>query len=66
MTPRRPVDPSDAPASSALGAFLRGVERRGLVFAWLLPRATRASGVTIREAVKYLAPEQREAVLAAR
>lgn len=36
MTPRRPADPSDAPASTALGAFLRGVERRGLVFAWLL------------------------------
>ena len=36
MTPRLPPDPADATSSSALSAFLRGVERRGLVFAWLL------------------------------
>jgi hypothetical protein len=36
------------------------------VYEWLLPRAARASGVTMREAVKYLSPEQRDAVLAAR
>jgi len=36
------------------------------VYEWLAPRAARASGVTIREAVKYLSPEQRAAVLAAR
>lgn len=52
----------------AIGWILRDTARRRpeLVFAWLLPRAARASGVTIREAVKYLAAEQREAVLAAR
>lgn len=33
---------------------------------WLLPRAGRASGVTVREAVKYLSPGQRQAILAAR
>ena len=48
MTPRRPVDPSDAPASSALGAFLRGVERRGLVFAWLLS-GSRGTGAAALE-----------------
>ncbi|HSO68997.1 MAG TPA: DNA alkylation repair protein [Arachnia sp.] len=52
----------------AIGWVLRDTARRrpDLVFDWLLPRAARASGVTIREAVKYLAPEQRETVLAAR
>ena len=52
----------------AIGWILRDTARRRpeLVFDWLLPRAARASGVTIREAVKYLAPDQRDAVLAAR
>src|SRR5690606_982471 len=36
MTPAQTPASSDAGASSALGAFLRGVERRGLVFARLL------------------------------
>ena len=36
-----------------------------MVYAWLLPRAARASGVTVREAVKYLSLAQRAAVLAA-
>lgn len=36
-----------------------------MVYAWLLPRAARASGVTVREAVKYLSSAQRAAVLAA-
>ena len=36
-----------------------------MVYAWLLPRAARASGVTIREAVKYLSPAQRAKVLTA-
>src|SRR5690554_5318453 len=36
MIPRRPTASADATPPSALGAFLRGVERRGLVFAWLL------------------------------
>lgn len=52
----------------AIGWVLRDTARKrpDLVFDWLLPRAPRASGVTIREAVKYLSDEQREAVLAAR
>ncbi|SDC02165.1 3-methyladenine DNA glycosylase AlkD [Raineyella antarctica] len=49
----------------AIGWVLRdtGRKRPDLVFAWLLPRAARASGVTVREAVKPLSDEQREAVL---
>jgi 3-methyladenine DNA glycosylase AlkD len=45
----------------AIGWVLRDTARRrpDLVFAWLLPRAGRASGVTMREAVKHLTPEQR-------
>lgn len=52
----------------AIGWILRDTSKRrpDLVFAWILPRAGRASGVTIREAVKYLSDEQRAAVLAAR
>jgi 3-methyladenine DNA glycosylase AlkD len=44
----------------AIGWVLRGTSRRrpDLVYGWLLPRAGRASGVTLREAVKYLSPEQ--------
>ena len=52
----------------AIGWVLRetGRKRPDLVYAWLMPRARRASGVTIREAVKPLSAEQRAAVLAAR
>ena len=52
----------------AIGWVLRDTGRRrpDLVYAWLLPRAARASGVTIREAVKPLSEEQRAAILAAR
>lgn len=52
----------------AIGWVLRDTARKrpGLVFDWLLPRAARASGVTVREAVKPLSEAQREAVLAAR
>jgi len=44
----------------AIGWILRDTSRRrpDLVYAWLLPRAGRASGVTLREALKYLSPEQ--------
>jgi hypothetical protein len=51
----------------AIGWVLRetGKHRPDEVYRWLLPRASRASGVTLREAVKYLDPKQREAVLAA-
>lgn len=45
----------------AIGWVLRDTSRRRpqLVYEWLAPRAGRASGVTLREAVKYLAPAQR-------
>ena len=51
----------------AIGWVLREVskERPELVAGWLRPRAERASGVTVREAVKYLAATDREAILAA-
>jgi 3-methyladenine DNA glycosylase AlkD len=49
----------------AIGWVLRETSKRRSdeVFAWLLPRAARASGVTLREAVKYLDPDQRTAIL---
>ncbi len=52
----------------AIGWVLRDAARKrpDLVHSWLLPRAARASGVTIREAVKYLTEHQRTEVLAAR
>lgn len=52
----------------AIGWVLRdtGRKRPDLVFAWLLPRAGRASGVTVREATKPLSEEQREAITTAR
>jgi 3-methyladenine DNA glycosylase AlkD len=45
----------------AIGWILRETSRKQpkLVFDWLLPRASRASGVTMREAVKYLTGAQR-------
>jgi 3-methyladenine DNA glycosylase AlkD len=52
----------------AIGWVLRDTGRRrpDLVYEWLLPRAARASGVTLREAVKPLSEDQRAAILAAR
>jgi 3-methyladenine DNA glycosylase AlkD len=52
----------------AIGWVLRDTakKRPNLVYTWLLPRAARASGVTIREAIKPLPEQQRTAVLAAR
>ena len=49
----------------AIGWVLRETSKKrpDEVSAWLLPRAGRASGVTLREAVKYLSPAQRTAVL---
>ena len=51
----------------AIGWVLRDTARKRptMVYEWLLPRAARASGVTLREAVKPMSPEQRAAVLAA-
>ena len=51
----------------AIGWVLRetGKKQPEIVYAWLLPRCGRASGVTVREAVKYLSPQQRSALLSA-
>ncbi|HEX2141505.1 MAG TPA: DNA alkylation repair protein [Candidatus Limnocylindria bacterium] len=50
----------------AIGWVLREVGKRRPteVVAWLEPRITRASGVTVREAVKYLPDPDRERLLA--
>jgi 3-methyladenine DNA glycosylase AlkD len=50
----------------AIGWVLREVSKKRpqLVYDWLAPRVSRASGVTLREAVKYLSAEQRERLLA--
>jgi 3-methyladenine DNA glycosylase AlkD len=52
----------------AIGWVLRDTSRRRpeLVYEWLLPRAARAPGVTLREAVKYLSKSQRDEILAVR
>jgi 3-methyladenine DNA glycosylase AlkD len=52
----------------AIGWILREVskQRPALVTAWLTPRAARASGVTLREAVKYLPAADRDAITASR
>jgi 3-methyladenine DNA glycosylase AlkD len=51
----------------AIGWVLRetGKRRPDLVADWLAPRVRRASGVTVREAVKPLPPAQRDELLAA-
>lgn len=51
----------------AIGWVLRdtGRLRPELVHEWLLPRASRASGLTVREATKYLKEADRKAILAA-
>jgi 3-methyladenine DNA glycosylase AlkD len=50
----------------AIGWVLREAGKRypELVYDWLLPRAGRASGVTVREAIKYLPAGERADVLA--
>ena len=52
----------------AIGWILREASKKRpeLVYDWLLPRASRASGVTVREAVKYLSVDQRSAIEGAR
>ena len=51
----------------AIGWVLRETGKRqpDLVAGWLAPRAHRASGVTMREAVKWLPADQRDALMAA-
>ena len=50
----------------AIGWVLRDTARKrpALVYDWLLPRAARASGVTLREAVKPLSVGQRSSIVA--
>ena len=50
----------------AIGWVLRETAKKhpDLVTGWLLPRAHRASGVTMHEAVKYLPPADRDALMA--
>ena len=52
----------------AIGWVLRETAKRrpDLVADWLLPRSGRASGVTVREALKPLSPTQRQAIEDAR
>jgi 3-methyladenine DNA glycosylase AlkD len=52
----------------AIGWVLRDTSKKrpDLVYDWIRDRAARASGVTIREAVKYLSEEQRADVLSRR
>lgn len=52
----------------AIGWVLRetGKQRPDLVTGWLLPRAQRAAGPTVREAVKYLPESDRRRIAAAR
>jgi 3-methyladenine DNA glycosylase AlkD len=51
----------------AIGWILRETGRKtpDRVFDWLLPRAHRAAGLTIREATKYLTRPQRDQIAAA-
>jgi 3-methyladenine DNA glycosylase AlkD len=55
------LDDTEFFVRKAIGWILRDTARRdpNLVFEWLRPRARRASGVTYREAVKPLRPDQR-------
>lgn len=52
----------------AIGWVLRETSKRrpDLVFGWLRDRARRASGVTVREATKYLGESERREILEAR
>jgi 3-methyladenine DNA glycosylase AlkD len=61
------VDSKEFFLRKAIGWVLRdaGRTRPGEVEAWLAPRTGRASGVTVREAVKHLPAPSRERLLAA-
>lgn len=62
------LDERDFFIRKAIGWVLRetGKHRPELVVGWLATRATRAAGLTVREAVKYLPDEDRRRILAAR
>ena len=51
----------------AIGWVLREVSKKRpeLVFDWIAPRTDRASGVTMREAVKYLPADRQEVLMSA-
>ena len=51
----------------AIGWVLREVSKKRpeLVYDWIAPRTHRASGVTMRETVRYLPPAQQDALMAA-
>jgi 3-methyladenine DNA glycosylase AlkD len=51
----------------AIGWVLRETSKKrpALVYEWLAPRAGRASGLTVREAVKYLPDAQAQQIMAA-
>ncbi len=61
------LDETEFFVRKAIGWVLRDASRADpdRVHRWLLPRAARASGVTLREAVKYLTPAQRKEIGAA-
>lgn len=61
------LDETEFFVRKAIGWVLRDVGKRRPqeVFEWLAQRTQRASGVTVREAVKYLAPDQRVELLIA-
>ena len=61
------LDERECFVRKAIGWVLRTLSRHDpdAVAGWLLPRAHRASGVTLREALKYCSPEQAAAVRAA-
>ena len=61
------IDEREFFIAKAIGWVLREVakKRPALVVDWLLPRARRASGVTRREAVKYLPAPDRDRILRA-
>jgi 3-methyladenine DNA glycosylase AlkD len=59
------LDESEFFIRKAIGWVLRehGKREPDLVFQWLAPRIERASGVTVREAVKHLDAGQRERLM---
>ena len=62
------LDETEFFVRKAIGWVLREASKKRpvLVYEWLAPRAERVSGVTVREAVKYLSPRQRTAILTSR
>jgi 3-methyladenine DNA glycosylase AlkD len=59
------LDETELFIRKAIGWVLRemGKRRPQEVFEWFAPRMARMSGATIREAVKYLDPDQGDEVL---